>query len=103
MDLEYLYFLFKVGTLFIIIFGFTYLLVLSVIVRDTDMIVGKPFIFVVEILAMSVLPGLPLLFFVMSRGITWKSAWIWFASLSIKFGIFHVLMELSGTYRWLFS
>ena len=103
MDLEYLYFLFKIGTLFIILFGFAYLLALAIIVRDTDMITGKPFIFVIEVLAMSVLPGLPLLFFVMSRGISWTHAWIWFGSLSVKFGLFHILMELSGVYRWLFS
>lgn len=103
MDLEFLYFLFKVATLLIIVLGFAYLLALSIIVRDLDMVLNKPFLFTVELLAMGLLPGLPLLFFVASRNITWKQAWLWFVSLSIKFGVFHLLMEFSGTYRWLFA
>lgn len=103
MDLEYLYFLFKIATLLILVMGFAYLLALAIIVRDLDMVLKKPFLFTVELLAMSLLPGLPLLFFVFSRNITWRTAWIWFISLSVKFGIFHILMEFSGTYRWLFA
>jgi hypothetical protein len=103
MDLEYLYFLFKIVTLMILLLGFAYLLALSIIVRDVQLIKMRPFLFAVELLGMAVLPGLPLLFFVVSRNISWKTAWIWFVSLSVKFAIIHVLLEISGTYRWLFT
>ena len=103
MDLEYLYFLFKIVTLMIILLGFAYLLALSIIVRDVELIKRHPFLFAVELLGMTLLPGLPLLFFVVSRNITWRTAWIWFISLSVKFAVLHILLEISGTYRWLFT
>lgn len=103
MDLEYLYFLFKIVTLMILLLGFAYLLALSIVVRDVQLIKARPFLFAIELLGMAVLPGLPLLFFVVSRNISWKTAWLWFVSLSVKFAIIHVLLEISGTYRWLFT
>jgi len=102
VDLELLYFLFKIAIIVILVFGFAYLIALAAIVHDYSIIVNKPFLFAIETMLMSLLPGIPILFFVVTRNITWKKAWVWFASLSIKFAIFHVLSQLSGLYNWLF-
>jgi len=103
MDLEFQYYIFELGLLFIIFLGLAYLLGLSMLVRDTQLIVEKPLIFIIELILMAALPGVPILFFVVSRGISWNTAWTWYASLSTKFAIFHILSEISGFYRWLFS
>lgn len=103
MDLEYQYFLFEIAVLGIVFIGLAYLLALAIIVRDYKLIVERPLIFAIELLLMTLLPGIPILFFVVSRGTSWTSAWVWFASLSTKFAIFHVLSQLSGFYTWIFS
>lgn len=103
MDLDYYYFVFEIAVLAIIAFGFAYLLALTVIVRDVNLIRSKPLVFIVELILMTVLPGIPILFFVISRGISWDRAWVWFSSLSVKFAIFHVLSQLSGLYTWVFA
>jgi hypothetical protein len=103
MDLEYQYFVFEIMVLGVIFIGLAYLLALSMIVRDYKLIVERPFIFIIELLLMSLLPGIPILFFVVSRGTTLTQAWVWFVSLSAKFAIFHVLSQLSGFYTWIFS
>lgn len=103
MDLEYQYFIFEIMLLTVVFFGLAYLLALAILVRDTKLITERPVVFVIELLLMSLLPGIPILFFVVSRGISWDRAWIWFTSLSVKFAIFHVLSQLSGFYTWIFS
>jgi len=103
MELDYYYFVFELAILGVLSFGVAYLLALAVLVRDTELIRTKPFIFVIELILMAILPGIPILFFVVSRGISWDKAWIWFSSLSVKFAIFHVISQISGFYGWLFA
>lgn len=103
MELDYYYFVFEIAILGILAFGIAYLLALAVLVRDTQLIRTKPLIFIIELILMAILPGVPILFFVVSRGISWEKAWIWFSSLSVKFALFHVISELSGFYTWLFA
>lgn len=103
MDAEYLYFLFEVCTVIALVIGFVYLFVLSIIVRDYRHIVERPFIFTLELLFMMVLPAIPLLFFYVSRGISFVKAMAWASSLAAKFGVFHVVLQLSGMYSYLFS
>ena len=103
MDLDFYYFIFEIGILGVLAFGIAYLLALAILVRDTQLIRSKPLIFIFELILMATLPGIPILFFVVSRGISWEKAWIWFSSLSVKFAIFHVISELSGFYTWLFA
>jgi len=103
MTLEYLYFVFEITIIFLIFMSVAYLLALSVIARDYKIIIENPFLFIIELLLMSILPGIPILFFVITRGISMEQAWIWFSSLSVKFAIFHVISQLSGFYTWLFS
>jgi hypothetical protein len=101
MDTEYLYFMFEVTVIVLLIVAFIYLFVLSIIVRDTTLIVERPFIFTIELLFMMVLPAVPLLFFVVSRGTDFKKAMILTSTLAAKFGAFHVVLQLSGTYKYL--
>lgn len=103
MDKEGVYFLFEIATVVILVLAFVYLLVLSIIVRDYKIIVEHPFIFTLELLFMMILPAIPLLFFKVSRGIPWKDAVLWASSLTAKFGAFHVVLQLSGFYSFLFG
>jgi hypothetical protein len=103
MDAEYLYFLFEVATIGLLIIGFIYLFVLSLIVRDYKLIVERPFIFTVELLFMMLLPAIPLLFFCVSRSVDLKTAIIYASTLAAKFGAFHVVLQLSGTYTHMFG
>ena len=103
MDKEGVYFLFEVATVVLLVLGFVYLLVLSIIIRDYKLIVEHPFIFTLELLFMMLLPAIPLLFFKVSRDIPWKEAVLWASSLAIKFGAFHVVLQLSGFYSFLFG
>jgi hypothetical protein len=103
MDKEGAYFMFEVVTVVALVLGFVYLLVLSIIIHDYKIIVEHPFIFTLELLFMMILPAIPLLFFKVSRGIPWKDAVIWATSLATKFGAFHVVLQLSGFYSFLFG
>lgn len=103
MDKEGVYFLFEVATVVILILGFVYLMVLSIIIRDYKHIVEHPFLFTIELIFMIILPVIPILFFKVSRGIPWKDAIIWASSLGTKFGAFHVVLQLSGMYTFLFG
>ena len=103
MDTEYLYFLFEVITIGLLIIGFIYLFVLSLIVRDYKLIVDSPFLFTVETIFMMLLPAAPLLFFSVSRGVDFKKAVILASTLAAKFGAFHIVFQLSGVYTYLFG
>lgn len=103
MDAEYLYFLFEVATIGLLIIGFIYLFVLSLIVRDYKLIVERPFIFTIELLFMMLLPAIPLLFFTVSRGVDFKKAVILASTLAAKFGAYHIVLQLSGSYTHLFG
>lgn len=103
MDIEYQYLWFQILFLAVSYIGFAYLLALAILVRDTNLIVNKPIIFTIETLLMTILPGIPMMYFVISRNLSLGKAWVWFISTSVQFGIFHVLFQLSGIYTWLFS
>ena len=103
MDAEYLYFLFEAATIGILVIGFIYLFVLSIIVRDYSLIVDRPFIFAMEFIFMMLLPAVPLLFFTISRGVSFQKAMIYASTLAAKFGAFHLVLQLSGLYKYSFG
>lgn len=103
MDKEFLFFLFKLFTVVILVLGAVYLFVLSIIIRDYQIIVDRPFIFIIELLFIMLLPAIPLFFFIFSRNMPLKDAIIWASSVAGKFGIGHILLQLSGTYTYLFT
>jgi len=103
MSLEYLYFIIELGIIAIVLIGFTLLLGITLAVRDFSMILNKPFIFALETLAMAFIPAVPLLFFVVTRGISISMAIKWFLGLTVKFGVLHVLFQTSGFYSYMFA
>ena len=103
MDLTSIYLFIEYGILGFVILGFALLIGIAVIVRDVDMIKKRPFVFVTELLLVSLLPAVPVLFFAISRGMPFGSAVAWMYGLAIKFGLFHVLAQISGLYTFMFS
>lgn len=103
MDAEYLYFLFEAATIGVLVVGFVFAFVLAIIVRDYSIIVNRPFIFAVEFIFMMLLPAIPLLFFTVSRGISFQTAMIYASTLAAKFGAFHLVLQLSGFYKYAFG
>ncbi len=102
MSISRYQYIFKLLTLLALIGGFIYLLVLSIIVKDFKFIYENPLLFLIETLFMMILPALPLLFFYVSRKISWNKAMIYAGSLALKFGAFHIVFQLSGLYTYLF-
>lgn len=103
MDAEYLYFLFEAATIGVLVIGFVYLFVMAIIVRDYSLIVERPFIFAIEFVFMMLLPAVPLLFFTVSRGVDFKQAVVYASTLAAKFGAFHLVLQLSGFYKYAFG
>ena len=102
MNISKLHYIFKIFTIIGLIIGFIYFLVLSLIVKDYKFIYENPLLFFIETLFMMILPALPLLFFYVSRKISWNKAMIYAGSLALKFGAFHIVFQLSGLYTYLF-
>jgi hypothetical protein len=73
------------------------------VVRDVDIIKRSPLLFIIETILVSLLPAIPIFFFVISREISFAVATAWVYGLSIKFAVFHVLFQVSGFYTYMFS
>jgi len=90
--------------LFILVCSFVVLSGISVIIRDIGYIVKEPFQFTVELLAMGILPTLAFIIVMYYRTGNINSRRILeSAALLIKFAGLHVLLEISGYYRYIFS
>jgi len=94
---------FNVMMLAAVAVGFGYLFLISILVHDTQMIRENFLYFVAEWSVVAILPAIPFLFFVLTRNMSLEKAKIWFWSLSAKFAVFHLLLQLSGYYRYMFG
>jgi hypothetical protein len=103
MDLNSWYLFIEYGLVLFIVLGFALLFAIGLVVRDFEVIKKRPVIFILETLLISVLPAVPILFFVVSRGITMEVALTWLYGMCIKFAILHILFQISGFYTFLFS
>jgi hypothetical protein len=103
MDKEYLYVLFNITTIVVLVIAFVYLLILSLLVKEYTLVIERPFVFFIELIFMIVLPGIPLLFFAVSRGLDFGHAVIVASTFSAQSGAFHVVFQLSGLYKHLFG
>jgi hypothetical protein len=103
MDKELLFYIFNLAVVVVMVVGFVYLVIISFIVQDFALIVERPLIFLIELTFMIVLPGVPLLFFSVSRGMDFGSALILASSLSVQSGLFHLVCQTSGLYRYTFG
>lgn len=100
---SFLFFLFDLFTISITILVFVYLFILSIVVNDYKLIVEKPFLFTIEFIFMMILPSIPLLFFMISRSISFDKAMLLAVSFAIQAGLFHIVCQLSGVYRYSFG
>jgi len=90
--------------LFILVCSFVVLSGISVIIRDIGYIVKEPLQFTVELLAMGILPTLAFIIVMYYRTGNINSRRILESvALLIKFAGLHVLLEISGYYRYIFS
>lgn len=103
MNVPIMYMFIQGGLILFLVVGFAMLLSTAVVVRDTILIRKHPFKFAAELVLMSILPAIPLLFFVISRNLPMNVALTWFYGLSFKFAVFHILFQLSGFYTYLFE
>lgn len=103
MDKELLFYTFNLATIVAMVLAFVYLVIISFIVQDFALIVDRPLIFLIELTFMIVLPGVPLLFFSVSRGMDFGTALILASSFSVQAGIFHLVFQTSGLYRYTFG
>lgn len=101
--MELLYMIVEFGILAVVVVGFGILLGVTAVVRDFEMVIRRPLVFIVETLIVAFIPAVPMLFFVVSRGISMGTALRWFYGLAIKFGLFHILFQTSGFYTFMFS
>jgi hypothetical protein len=89
---------------FILVCSYVVLSGISVIIRDIDYIIKEPFQFTVELLAMGILPTLAFIVVMYYRtGKITSRRIIESIALLIKFAGLHVLLEISGYYRYVFS
>lgn len=66
--------------------------------NEASFILGHPDMFIIEIVALSIIPAISLLIFTYTRGIPLATTAIYAGLLAAKFALIHVLFELSGYY-----
>ena len=83
----------------ILLVTFTVLIIVSLIVRDCEFIVKKPYLFVGETILIGLLAALQVYVLYTSRGAVKKK----FIILFIEFAALHVFFQLSGFYNFIFK
>ena len=93
----------KIGIAIMAVITTIYLTALSIINKDIEYPMDRPYLFTIETLLFSV--GMGLLIFLMAygRGVLGYDTIIQFIVISLKFGIIHILFQFSGFYTWAFS
>lgn len=87
-----------------IILAVVVLVFTSVIVHDYRFIVEHPWAFCVELAFVGALPALLMVgVFYRTRNVSVKSSFLWFFTLTLKFALFHILLQLSGVYSFLLT
>lgn len=86
-----------------IVFGLFLLFVMSIIVHDTKYIQEYPNKFMIELFLISVLAAIPIFYIGYARDVSLKTTTIDFILLVVKFGLFHIGMQLSGFYTNMFE
>jgi ribose/xylose/arabinose/galactoside ABC-type transport system permease subunit len=86
-----------------LILAFVFLLVMSIKFQDTKFLRKSPALFILELLAFSAIPAIPLWIFMITRGVSFKVTLVWFGALWAKFAVLHALFEFSGVYGHYFE
>jgi len=103
VDYQFVYIFVEIAIATAMLIGFIILLPLSIMKRNTTMIKNKFFTFAIETFLISVLPSIPMFFFIYSRGLTYDTSKKYVFTLIIQIAIFHILFEISGFYNYLFT
>lgn len=80
-----------------------FLIVAGIIVADVAFIKKSPWIFVGELLMFSVIPSIALSMLAYTRTRKMSLVVRDFSLLVVKFAIFHILLQVSGFYTFLYS
>jgi len=101
MDIDYslVYLFITIAVITVIVIGLIILIPLAIIRRHFDFIKSHPVAFTIETILVGLLPALPLLAFIQTRGVDSSMAYKLFYGLIVKFAAFHVLLEISGYYK----
>lgn len=79
------------------------LMIISLVVRDTDFIRNRPADFIIELIFVSLIPALLMVFvFAKTRRLDSRQTLVWFLSILFKLMIFHILLQISGFYTHVF-
>lgn len=97
------YSLLKALLIFGIIVGFFLLFIMSIVVHDTKFIEENTNRFMIELVLISVLASIPIFYIGYGRDASLTTSTINFILLVIKFGLFHLGMQLSGFYTNMFE
>lgn len=86
-----------------IVLGLIYLTIVSVIVSDVNYPRNHPWLFTLETLLFSLGCGAVIFLMAYGRDKIRNVTFVQFAILSLKFGLFHILLQFSGYYTYAFS
>lgn len=76
----------------------------SFYVQDYDFIVQNPGGFFGELIAIALVPALLMVFvFAITRKLSPNETLVWFFTVLLKLMIFHLLLQLSGAYSYMFG
>lgn len=103
MQFDSLYLFISVSIILIILVGMAVLIPMAVVRQDYGIMVKNPLMFLFETLLIGVVPALPFLFFMVSRGISSAAAYALFISFAVKFAAIHILFQISGFYSYSFE
>ena len=72
--------------------------------RDIGFIINQPFDFIFEMIFISLIPALLMVFvFARTRNISPQDTIVWFLTILLKLIILHILFQLSGIYTSFFG
>jgi len=90
--------------LILLIASLILLICTSIMIRDVDFIKKYPYDFAMELIFISFVPALLMIFvFARTRRLSKYETVMWFIKVLLKLMIFHILFQLSGLYTYAFG
>ena len=86
-----------------IIIAFSYLVFLSIIIKDIAYPMAHPYLFTLETLLMSVGTGAIIFLMAYGRNKISSSTFLEFGIMVLKFGLLNILLQFSGFYTFVFT
>lgn len=87
-----------------VIFAIFALIIVSLVVRDIEFIRNQPGEFFIELIFVSLIPALLMVFvFARTRKLDSRQTLVWFLGILFKLMVFHILLQISGFYTYVFK